>query len=471
MDSLLAHSAMHSATNDVLDDIVPVFIWFWSKTGKVSEAMYPVYVQTVKLQYNLKELEDSGIYSFEMLESLDKKLVDLETRAKALKVLVGSSGSSSSSKKGSVRSSLTGLDEGKDGKAGKAGKEAKDVERSVQKEKEDVLPYQKGLHVLRAKLKSCSQLLSKLHRHIDAIAPELRPLHSRLIEIKRELQSLLSRKLPSAFSLAEVRILQDELVEIDSVRIDGKYYSRDGRILEGQGGIVGLLELCFEDVHGELEKLIATRDVDVNTASPMRTVYERLLKIRARLERLQITSRWTASLEKELVPLQMALGEIDNMRVDGKFLDGEGQIPEGQAILHFLLHKCYRLVYKLQTSTEIVADSLIPVYNQLLTLRTCVQELRKWKVVLSSRELIPYQLKLASIDNMRIDGKFVDPTTGLVPEGQGILHDLIHDCYEALEILQNQAAEADATEDPDSSSDPDDDADADDEGEEEEGGR
>jgi hypothetical protein len=40
------------------------------------------------------------------------------------------------------------------------------------------------------------------------------------------------------------------------------------------------------------------------------------------------------------VPIQIQLGEVDNLRVDGKFLGPDGQsVPEGQGVLHFLLHK------------------------------------------------------------------------------------------------------------------------------------
>lgn len=35
---------------------------------------------------------------------------------------------------------------------------------------------------------------------------------------------------------------------------------------------------------------------------------------------------------QDLYNYQMALQEIDNMRVDGKFRDSEGNIPEGQLV-------------------------------------------------------------------------------------------------------------------------------------------
>ncbi|KAI8849478.1 hypothetical protein BC829DRAFT_416722 [Chytridium lagenaria] len=160
------------------------------------------------------------------------------------------------------------------------------------------------------------------------------------------------------------QMLQDELREIDSVRIDGSYLGMDGSVLPGQAAVIALIESAYDDVH----ELLSMREA-IDGDNPLRGVYEKLIRIKGTLEKIQIVHRWTLKPE-DLVKLQMELGAIDNLRVDGKFLDEKGQCPEGQAVLHFLLHKCYRLVYKLQTSSEeTVADSLIPVRNQLMTSR------------------------------------------------------------------------------------------------------
>jgi hypothetical protein len=101
-----------------------------------------------------------------------------------------------------------------------------------------------------------------------------------------------------------------------------------------------------------------------------------------------------------LIPYQIHLGQIDNLRVDGKFMAPDGSVPPGQAVLHFLLHKCYRLIYKLQMACEPVAESLMPIYNQLLTLQKCLLQLKKWNVSLTYSELVPYQMKLRSLQSL-----------------------------------------------------------------------
>ncbi|KAJ3066548.1 hypothetical protein HDU99_003818 [Rhizoclosmatium hyalinum] len=92
--------------------------------------------------------------------------------------------------------------------------------------------------------------------------------------------------------------------------------------------------------------------------------------------------------------------------------------------------------------TEPVDESLMPVYNTLMTLRKCFLELQRWKVKLSMRDLTMYQLKLAALDNQRVDGKFIGDD-GSIPEGQGILHELLAECYTLQSELQQASEESD----------------------------
>ena len=101
------------------------------------------------------------------------------------------------------------------------------------------------------------------------------------------LDSLLRRNNPHAFSLVEVQVLQEEVNEIDSARIDGKYISKEGDVVQGQAAVIDLLEGCFDDIH----ELLASRD-PVDGENPLRNVYEELIKIKATLEQLSTYSRW-----------------------------------------------------------------------------------------------------------------------------------------------------------------------------------
>lgn len=107
--------------------------------------------------------------------------------------------------------------------------------------------------------------------------------------------------------------------------------------------------------------------------------------------------------------------------------------------LLYLLRKSYATIYFMLTSSEPVSEALQPIYNQLTTLRKCLVEVKRSGGVSSPRELYPYSMKLNSIDNMRQDGKFV--VNGDVPEGQGSVISLLHECFEMAYELRNDAEE------------------------------
>jgi len=107
--------------------------------------------------------------------------------------------------------------------------------------------------------------------------------------------------------------------------------------------------------------------------------------------------------------------------------------------LLFLLRKSYALIYLLITSSEPVSEALLPIYNQLKTLRKCLREVQKAGGVSSERELWPYSMKLSSIDNMRVDGKFMVDEE--IPDGQAAVIQLLEDCFELAYQLRCQAEE------------------------------
>lgn len=88
---------------------------------------------------------------------------------------------------------------------------------------------------------------------------------------------------------------------------------------------------------------------------------------------------------------------------------------------------------------------MLPIYNQLQTLRRCLIEVKRSGGVSNPRELYPYSMKLNSIDNMRVDGKFQIGKD--IPEGQGAVIGLLSDCYDLAYELRTAAEEADASED------------------------
>jgi hypothetical protein len=110
-------------------------------------------------------------------------------------------------------------------------------------------------------------------------------------------------------------------------RVDGKFMAQGGSYIPpSQAMCVSLLEECFE-----IAQEIKAQEDKKNVASELQPIYDRLSELRADLENLIMTHRWSLR-ETDLWNYSLSLQEIDKMRVDGKFLDHEGNIPGGQYV-------------------------------------------------------------------------------------------------------------------------------------------
>ena len=63
----------------------------------------------------------------------------------------------------------------------------------------------------------------------------------------------------------------------------------------------------------------------------------------------------------------------------------------------YLLRRSYAYIYTLIISSEPVSEALLPVFNQLQTLRRCLVEVKRSGGVSSPRELYPYSMKVRSV--------------------------------------------------------------------------
>lgn len=94
--------------------------------------------------------------------------------------------------------------------------------------------------------------------------------------------------------------------------------------------------------------------------------------------------------KKKLIFIQLQLEEIEKLRQNGSFKEpGTENIPEGQAVVNFLLRGCYRIMAKMLSENVPVAEALMPVHNQLSTVRRCLIEVTKWGKPDSIRDLYP----------------------------------------------------------------------------------
>ncbi|KAI4190823.1 MAG: hypothetical protein L6R41_000518 [Letrouitia leprolyta] len=286
------------------------------------------------------------------------------------------------------------------------------------------------LKLLGYRLDTCRNLLSNLQSSLVDLSPELTPVYERLVSILRSISAANTRQ---KFPTAEVQGFQDQLREIQATMVDGKFLAENSTAPAGQHVPAELLNRCLR-----WSEIVLARQGKIDER--FKPTYDKLCEIRNQLEKLSITQAWSLR-ETDLYDYQRQLDRIDESRVNGNFEDQFG----GKADLHaqrtllYLIRRCYAYIYTLINSSEPVSEALLPVFNQLQTLRRCLLEVKRSGGVSSPRELYPYSMKLNSIDNMRVDGKFMVGSD--IPEGQGSVNLLLAECFDLNYELRVQSEE------------------------------
>ncbi|KAJ5536926.1 hypothetical protein N7513_010112 [Penicillium frequentans] len=368
---------IHNRLDYVLDDCFQLISLLFLTVGKNNEAP-AVYSLATTIQRLLDHLEEAGFYSSKDLNSITKTLESMRET----------------------------LERGRN-------------------------TYSPALlTLLESRLEQCQISLDRLQKGLAALAPPLAQTHETLVSILRSTSAVNTR---SKFSATEVNGLRDQLKKIESQMKDGNFVDSEGNILPGQDDVKSLMERCWRWTEIVLERQGKVLD-------RFQDQYERLLEIRNQLDRLSVTQAWSLR-ETDLFGYQRKLDRIDEARVNGNFVDAEGQPADlhAQRTLLYLIRRSYAYIYALLISSEPVSEALLPVYNQLQTLRRCLIEVKESGGVSNSRELYPYSMKLNSIDNMRVDGKFyVGPD---IPEGQGSVNALLAECYDFVWELRAAVAD------------------------------
>lgn len=213
----------------------------------------------------------------------------------------------------------------------------------------------------------------------------------------------------------------------------------------------GLLDECNDLVNDLVHQKVYIDESNSYYENPfLQQIYQKLIDTKTSLENLVVTRRWTLR-ETDLFFYQKQLKDIEKLRVGTTFKNPENPQEDAFAkekkspsILIYLLRRCYAIIYKLLESSEPISESMQRIHNQLSTVRRCLLEIKRMGGVDDERELYPYQLKLASIDNMRVDGKFYDED-GNIPEGQGSLNVLLSECFDIVQELKIEAYERDVS--------------------------
>lgn len=312
-----------------------------------------------------------------------------------------------------------------------------DIQRIVDQDAQENGESSEIVQYTKKKISLCFAVLKKVEASLKRIDPALNKVFQRLVYLRREIMAIGSK--PS-FSPSAFKPLLDELRKIEGERVDGHFVDENGRRIEdGESIINAIIEKC----HSLIQDFSVQED---HVAPTLKPIYSRLVEMKNTLEGLLVTHRWTLR-ETDLYSYYKELQTIETYRHNGVIRteqDPPDSVPKGQSILLYLIRRCYAMIYRLLECSEPVSEALAPIHNQLSTTRRCLMEVKKMGGLSSVRELYPYQMKLASIDNMRVEGKFMVGDT--IPEGQGMLNALLSECFDLcyelkveMEEQQNQS--------------------------------
>lgn len=142
--------------------------------------------------------------------------------------------------------------------------------------------------------------------------------------------------------------------------------------LWGQGTLTDILETNFKACHGLL---------CADFSPIVESIRKRLIDIKNDLQSIELTSKWSLR-QTDLFSYQLQLHDVARMLHDADQIDDE----TGRILLSYLLATCYNIMLTLLGEGPSVAESLLPIYNQLNTLRDCLKRLQTLNCKLEENE-------------------------------------------------------------------------------------
>lgn len=298
------------------------------------------------------------------------------------------------------------------------------------------------INYIRKKYNKCILLLNELESKIDDIPDGVKDIYNNLLTLRKGLINIVIDNKSSN----STDKFTEELKKIESKRDELGNFPNCS--VQSQSILNGLLDDCnnmIKDINinegKSFNDLFSKLSIDEDCEreiKALKDLFNKLTAIKLNLENLLITRRWTLR-ETDLYNYQNDLDKIENRRIEilsnaSSSLKNNLKFKNIQVLLLYLLRRCYSLIYKLLESSEPVSESLQPIHNQLSTVRRCLLDIKRIDGLNNLRELYPFQFKLASLDNLRNDGKFI--INNRIPEGQGTLNALLAECFDILHELK-----------------------------------
>ncbi len=230
----------------------------------------------------------------------------------------------------------------------------------------------------------------------------------------------------------DLLVLQKRLDNVDSERKNNAFLlNGKGQVAPGQGYLHDMLFHCYALV----EELQAGPGTDVDAS--LEWIKRDLETAIANMQNLKKKGGFSAS---ELQTYRALLLDVESKRNSlGALTMNASSVaaPKGQAYLHQLLHRAYRLLHQLESATEVAPDAVF-IANQLDEIKGRLLGWRRQKDY-TLAELREVQELLRQIDASRQNAAF--KVNKGVPAGQAYMHNLMASCYDIVHQLTLKSAE------------------------------
>lgn len=317
-------------------------------------------------------------------------------------------------------------------------------------------------------MKEIQVLNSKAAEVMNLVPEQEFPLNSQLIHLRRD---VLAEVIREDFSSERLEVLHHKFERLEA-HVASAEWPVSSYTKEQCVGARQLLEWFKTGVQ--------ERDIERGDDPELLPVFRRLREMLPELDVFVMTRRWTLratdlfqhmdyllKIMPKLVVTSSSWRQLDSSigaNLCSSIGDVSGEdvmVREASAksdkyftLVTYMARRAWSLIYKLLESTEPVSEALSSYYNQLLTLKRCLNEVRLAGGISNLRELYPFQMKLSSMDASRQDGKFY--VNGEVPPGQGVINSLLAECFDLVYELKVELEEKGEDEEEDEEDDDDD---------------
>ncbi|KAL2917420.1 hypothetical protein HK105_203085 [Polyrhizophydium stewartii] len=320
-------------------------------------------------------------------------------------------------------------------------------------------------------MQRCYKLVQKISESESIVDPSLITINNKLEDIISNLSSIRdSAQAGFPIDTIELHTYQQQLQAIDSMRRDGKFLNDKGEVPEGQAALHDLLEWAFDLVH----ECIVEQEAQMGEDSALEGLTEKIGEVRSGLiGYASSASRGVQSVSSPAFSLMYnTLGEGLSY-VKDTITHPVSSASSAVTKLRSIVSSSLSYASKISEQLEPIDETLAPLHARLYVIRRTLKEMRNERneQYLSSlnkaetpsasvaakeranlelsqfnqyynEQLTEIMAQLRSIDDARVDGKFLNDF-GETPSGQIPLDALLQECF-CLAVEMSEEAATDA---------------------------